>query len=188
VAFPAEIYLESGKNYYFVTQPACDPDTGDWFYVLAPPAPFEISPGLNGTWLNWETQGQGFLMEVLPETGIIFYAEFTWDTSLPDENATSVVGDPGNRWITAQGPYVKGSSSVELPIYVSSGGIYNDPAPVTPVQAGTVTLDFENGCSGGTRTFNFTNGPQGSVPFERLTDDNLKLCTDQTKGPGVIGQ
>lgn len=188
VAFPAFIELEAGQDYIFVTQPVCEPATGDWMYVLAPPAPFEITPGLNAAYFNEATPGQGFLMDVLPSAGIIFYAEFTWDTSLPDAGATSVIGDAGNRWLTAQGPYTEGAQSVTLPAYFHSGGIFDDPALTSPVESGTITLDFTNGCLGGVRTYDFGDGTAGETPFVRLANDNVELCEQQYRGPGVITQ
>lgn len=188
VAFPAQIELEAGQDYIFVTQPVCEPDTGDWLYVLAPPAQFEITPGLNGAWFNGDTPGQGFLIDVLPDAGIVFYAEFAWDTSLPPVDATSVIGNAGNRWLTAQGGYSPGDQSITMPAYFASGGLYNDPAEVMNVESGTITLDFSDGCEGGMRSYEFAGGATGQTPFARLANDNLDLCIQQYEGPGVITQ
>jgi hypothetical protein len=38
-----------------------------------------INPGHAGAWLNPETSGQGFLLDVLPETDMAFLAWFTYD-------------------------------------------------------------------------------------------------------------
>jgi hypothetical protein len=185
VSFPAEFELEASQDYLFVTQPACDVVTGNWFYVLAPPAPFEITPGLNGSWYNQATAGQGFFIDVLPEAGIVFYAEFAWDTSLPPPDSMAVIGDPGNRWFVGTAPYSKGDNSLDFTAYYTRGGLYNDPATVTETESGTVHLEFDD-CEGGVRSWNLSGGVQGQAPFTRIANDNAALCRAQYQVPWII--
>jgi hypothetical protein len=187
VAGGGPIDLEAGTDYVIVTQSFCEPVVGSWLWVLAPPAPFEINPGLNGAYVNPNTPGQGFLLDVLPDFGLFFYAEFTYDTQQPNGMGNmGEIGAPGNRWYTAQGLYSLGDTSVEIPIYTSSGGLFNDPTAVNTEAAGMLELDFSDGCNGGMRTYSFDSGVSGSNPFQRLAPDNLELCEQQYEGPGVI--
>lgn len=187
VAGGGPIDLEAGVDYVIVTQSFCEPTVGSWLWVLAPPAPFEINPGLNGAYVNPDTPGQGFLLDVLPGFGLFFYAEFTYDTQQPNGMGNQgQIGAPGNRWYTAQGLYSLGDDSVEIPIYTSSGGLFNDSTMVNTEATGTLKLDFTDGCNGGMRTYSFDSGVSGENPFVRLAPDNLELCEQQYEGPGVI--
>jgi hypothetical protein len=187
VAGGGPLNLDAGTDYVFVTQPFCEPSVGSYLWVLAPPAPFEINPGLNGAYVNPDTPGQGFLLDVLPDFGLFFYAEFTYDTQQPNGMGNQgQIGAPGNRWYTAQGLYSLGDQSVEIPIYTSSGGLFNDPTAVETNATGTLKLDFTDGCNGGLRTYSFDSGVSGENVFKRLAPDNLELCEQQFEGPGVI--
>jgi len=64
---------------------------------------FQINPGLNDAWYNPATDGQGFLVTVFPDIQEMFVAWFTFDTERPPEDVTAQLGDPGHRWLTAQG-------------------------------------------------------------------------------------
>lgn len=182
----SQVELESGKDYIVVAQPACDVQNGDWGYVMTNSAPFEINPGLNGAYYDPALPGQGFLLDILPITGLAFYAEFTYDTQQPMGGNGGQVGAPGNRWHTAQGGFSFDTDTLEVPVYVTSGGLFNDPAEVTTTEEGTLTLKFTNGCQGGTRTVSLNSGVMAQSNFQRLADDNVPLCLEQFEGAGVV--
>ncbi len=93
------IYLEAGHDYYFVTQISNTPDTGEYFFVLAPPAPFRINAGLTDTWYNAETPGQGFFLDVYEQLNRVFLGWFTYaDEPVADDEFA-------HRWMTATGPF-----------------------------------------------------------------------------------
>ena len=48
-----------------------------------------MNPGHSGAWLNTETEGQGFLLDVMPETDLAFLAWFTYDTTLTQSGTCS---------------------------------------------------------------------------------------------------
>ena len=136
---------------------------------------FPINPGLNDAWFNPDTNGQGFLIIVFPHIEQIFLAWFTYDTVRPDDSVTAMLGEPGHRWLTAQGPYA-GNKAV-LDIVVSEGGIFDSgtPAPI-PRPDGTIVLEFSD-CTAGTITYNIPSVDRQSViPIERVTPDNVALC------------
>lgn len=135
----------------------------------------KITPGFNGSWYNPETGGQGFLIDVLPESNTFFMAWFTFDTSLPDPEVDSEIGNVGHRWLTAQGTLGEGNS-VDLSIYSTFGGIFNNSATVTSEVVGTMKVSFEN-CSSGLIEFLFNNsGINGVIPIQRIANDNVALC------------
>ena len=118
------VELQAGQDYYFVVQALeFGPDTGEYFYVLAPPAPFRINKALAGGWFNSEVNGQGFLLDVYENINFMFLAWFTFDASRPDAGVPSTVGEAGQRWLTAQGAF-QGDSNATTPAgsRVTTGG------------------------------------------------------------------
>ncbi len=138
---------------------------------------FMINPGLNGAWFDPATPGQGILIEVLPNAGIIFMAWFTYDTSQPDPGLTAVIGDPGHRWLTAQGAF--GIDSATLDLTITSGGLFDDPATVSNTSAGSVgsvTLAFTD-CGNATLTYSIPgSGLSRTITLIRISNDNVSLC------------
>ncbi len=136
---------------------------------------FLINPGLNDAWYYPVTNGQGFLIIVFPQIEQIFLAWFTYDTVRPDDSVTAMLGEPGHRWLTAQGPYT-GNKAV-LDIVVSEGGIFDSgtPAPINRLD-GTIIVEF-NDCKAGTITYDIPSvDRQGVIPIERIVPDNVALC------------
>jgi cyclophilin family peptidyl-prolyl cis-trans isomerase len=136
---------------------------------------FIINAGLNDAWYNPDTDGQGFLISVFPEIESLFIAWFTFDTERPDPSADASLGEPGHRWLTAQGTY-SGNQAV-LDIYVSEGGIFDSGTPaVESSKNGTLTIEFSD-CSAGTISYDLPSvGRQGVIPVQRIVPDNLPLC------------
>jgi len=55
---------------------------------------------------------------------------------------------------------------------VDAGSAFTDPSG----SDGTITLTFDD-CSSGLIEYDITSiGQQGSVPIQRITDDNIALC------------
>jgi hypothetical protein len=130
---------------------------------------------LNDAWYNPATNGQGFFIIVYPEIEQIFLSWFTFDTERPDDSVPANLGEPGHRWLTAQGSYA-GNKAV-LDILVTKGGVFDagTPEPVT-TKDGTIVVEF-NGCEAGTISYDIPSiDRQGVVPIERVVPDNLALC------------
>jgi len=144
-------------------------------YTIFGDSEFRINEGLNDTWYNPATDGQGFFIIVFPEIKMVFLSWFTYDTERPDENVPSNLGDPGHRWMTAFGPY-DGSQAV-LKIDIAEGGIFNSGIPKpTHKRDGTIKVDFTD-CSTGVVSFNIPSiGQQNAIPIERITLDLVPLC------------
>ena len=171
------VTLEEGVNYFIVTQSLNIDSTGEWHYVLAPPAPFELNPDLNGSWFNKDTSGQGFFLDVFPKIKLVFLAWFTYDTTQPDGSVTPVVGHDGHRWLTAQGNY--NGTSVDLDVTLTTGGTFDTAGGASnsaPGTYGSMTLEFTD-CSNGSLDYSFIDsGLSGSVPLSRLAKDNVAEC------------
>ena len=140
--------------------------------VVAAEAPsgMAINIGHSGSWYNPVTNGQGFLVDVVPGTDppLVAMAWFTFDTSAG--------GVETQRWYTGVGSFEDGEDSVQLTMYRSTGGVIDqaDPA-VTTVPAGTATMHFEDCVSG---SFSYELALPGgtlanSIPIERVTPPHL---------------
>ena len=139
---------------------------------------FTLNAGLNDAWYNPETDGQGFFITVFPDLGIVTMAWFTYDTELPPGDAQANLGDPGHRWMTAAGPI--DGNSVTMNIQMTSGGLFDTPTEIErtdpPGSDGTIILTF-NDCASGTVEYDIPSiNRQGSVPIQRVANDNIVLC------------
>jgi len=138
---------------------------------------FTINAGLNDAWFNPATSGQGLLVTVFPDIKQMFLAWFTYDTERPPEDVTAFLGEPGHRWLTAQGPY--DGDTATLKIFVTKGGVFDSPVPAAetdPAGDGTITLEFAD-CENGLVTYHITSlDISGEFPIERITADNVALC------------
>ena len=138
---------------------------------------FTINAGLNDAWFNPATLGQGFFITVFENIGMMFVAWFTFDTQRPPEDATAFLGEPGHRWLTAQGPY--DGDTAELTIFVTEGGEFDaiEPKATTDLEGdGTLTIQFAD-CNAGLVSYEITSlGISGEIPIERIVLDNVPLC------------
>ena len=139
---------------------------------------FIMNAGMNDAWYDPTTDGQGFFITVFPNLNFVSLAWFTYDTELPPLDATANLGDPGHRWMTAGG--VINNDQAVLDIEFTSGGIFDTPSVIVrtdPVGAdGTLILKFDN-CRTGTIDYDITTiNAQGTVPIQRVANDNIALC------------
>ena len=138
---------------------------------------FRINPGINDAWYNPATVGQGFLITVFPDIKQVFLAWFTYDLERPPENVTAMLGDPGHRWLTAQGPYE--GDTANLTVFVTKGGVFDsgEPPATTDLDGdGTITLQFAD-CESGLIDYSITSvNRTGRIPIERIALDNVPLC------------
>jgi hypothetical protein len=146
--------------------------------ILATGNPSQINPGLNDAWYNPETSGQGFFISVFPDLSFVSLAWFTYDTELPPMDATANLGDPGHRWLTAVGP-IEGNQVI-MGIEMTSGGLFDAATTIDrtdpPGSDGTIILTFDS-CNSGAIEYDITSiNQQGTVPIQRVADDNIVLC------------
>jgi len=155
-----------------------DVDTGNTlYYIIEFATTFGINAGLNDAWFNLETSGQGLLITVFPDIKQMFLAWFTYDTERPPEDVTAMLGEPGHRWLTAQGPY--DGDTANLTIYVTKGGVFDAAEPTAETDLagdGTMTLEFAD-CTAGLVNYDITSlGISGEFPIQRISLDNVPLC------------
>lgn len=138
---------------------------------------FRINAGLNDAWYNSATAGQGVLLTVYPGIRQVFLAWFTYDVERPPAEVTALLGDPGHRWLTAQGPYE--TDTAELTVYMTKGGVFDaaEPAAETdPEGIGTITLEFAD-CNAALMSYQIPSlGLSGEIPLQRIVTDNQSLC------------
>jgi hypothetical protein len=136
---------------------------------------FLINAGLNDAWLDPLTLGQGFFIAVFPDLGQMFLSWFTYEVERPDEEIVAQLGEPGHRWLTAQGLYA--DDLAVLDIDVAEGGVFDSEVPkVTHSPDGTMVVQFTS-CNAGTISYDIPSvDRQGVVPIERIVPDNVALC------------
>ena len=136
---------------------------------------FQINAGLNDTWFNPATAGQGFFITVFPDIDKMFLAWFTYDVERPPPSVTAMLGEPGHRWLTAFGDYA--GNVATLDIEISEGGVFNSPTPpVTQHADGTITVTFTD-CNTGSVAYEIESlALTGTVPIERIALDNVPRC------------
>jgi len=143
---------------------------------------FQINAGLNDAWFNRVTNGQGLLIAVFPVRKEMFVAWFTYDTERPPEDVTAILGEPGHRWLTAQGPY--DGDTANLTLYLTAGGVFDaaePPASTDSAGYGTLQIEFAD-CTEGLVTYEITSlGVSGQFPIERIVADNVPLCESLTE-------
>jgi len=139
---------------------------------------FTINPGLNDAWYDPETPGQGFLMTILPEAETLFLAWFTYDAERPSEGVSAILGEPGHRWLTAQGPYDPNWPEVYLDVFLTQGGLFDsaEPAPEMGEPIGDIRIWWDE-CENATLSYYIPGLDLGSAMFiRRIVPDNVPLC------------
>jgi peptidyl-prolyl cis-trans isomerase A (cyclophilin A) len=135
---------------------------------------FQINAGLSGAWYNPATDGQGIYIEVLPATGQVIMAWFTFDTEFPDDITPSEVGFAGNRWLVAIGDF--NENEFNGTVYQTSNGKFDDPAPVTNEVVGTVSITF-NSCGELVMSYSLYEGTlNGMNNLQKISGANIELC------------
>ena len=143
--------------------------------VEAEPA-FLINPAVSDAWYDPVTGGQGFFIIVWEDIQTIFLSWFTYDTERPPEDVQAFLGEPGHRWLTAQGPYA--GDTAALDVSLTSGGVFDsvEPQVDSPVTVGTITIVWTD-CNEGLLSYNLTTPDiSGEIPIERIVLDNVPAC------------
>jgi hypothetical protein len=137
---------------------------------------FEINSGLNDAWFNPITSGQGFVIVVWEDIKTVFLSWYTFDTVRPPANASAILGEPGHRWLTAQGSY-DGDTAV-LDVYSSAGGVFDSapPAVSSAEKVGDIKIVWV-GCNEGSVEYHLPSlGLAGEIPIERIALGNVPWC------------
>ena len=77
----------------------------------------------------------------------------------PPANVTAILGEPGHRWLTAQGPF--SGDTATLNVTLTSGGVFDSPEPaVVNTPDGTITIKWDS-CTSATLTYDIPSAGQG---------------------------
>jgi len=148
-----------------------------------------VNSGLNGAWYNTDTSGQGILLEVLPASNKAFFAWFTYDTQLQEDDSSIQIGAAGQRWLTGIGDIDMQNRSITFDVAVTSDGLFDSTREVTVTEegtVGTVVIKFTN-CSTATVQYNLYNGSlQNTFPMGRISSENNDLCEKLSLQPVVV--
>jgi hypothetical protein len=71
---------------------------------------------------------------------------------------------------------------VDIPLYETTGGSFDDPQAVTTEQRGTVSIDFVD-CSHAALAYDFQGsaGSEGSINLTRVVQGGEQLCETLTR-------
>lgn len=201
--FLASFSLQAGVNYVFVLIEN-SVDSQRLQYVLYPPGLFNFNPGLNGAWVAQNIDAQGILMEVLPKSGTLFFAHFTFsdqaavvtqstarlasetsdagDTELPNS-----VGADDQIWLTAFGNIPDSGNYMEIKYENSTGGRFNSDDPNTQA---TTDSNYGTGwiegitCDHLKINWNLPGGILDTRDYYKATQDAVPYCESFIKaGP-----
>lgn len=148
-----------------IPDPDPDPDP-------TPTAP-EINFATSGAWFNPSTSGQGFFVEAFPDAKVFTLAWFTW------------IDDGDQDWFVASGLYE--GSRAEVEVFRVSGGLFNDPTPVTDSVIGTASFTLID-CENATFEFALSNPVRsGSIALQRiLPSDDACVVPAPPRKLGVV--
>lgn len=137
--------------------------------------PFSINLGVNDAWYVPNLDGHGVLLTVYPSIKQIFLALFTFDTEDRSDVSGVLLGDAGQRWLTAMGPYE--GSMAHLDITLTVGGVFVEKYPVPSWLAGG-TMDLElNHCNKIRLDYDIPSiQRRGTLQLQRVATDRVELC------------
>jgi len=128
--------------------------------AVAQEPPMLINYGVSGSWHEPATSGQGFVFAVFPSNNLLAAYWFTYPV------------EGGEReWYLATGDI--NGNSVELTIYQTHNGVFDQPSTVEANVAGSASLDFLS-CAAASWSYQIdTLGLSGEIPLERIAPDHF---------------
>ncbi|MBK8283740.1 MAG: alpha/beta hydrolase [Ahniella sp.] len=128
-----------------------------------------INYGMVGAWINPQIEGQGFVVDIDPVTGLMIVTWFVFDTA---SGATGgAIPGAEQRWFIAQGQYL--GNHVELTVYQARFGQLNRATPVSTTPVGTMTIEFSD-CVNANLSYDLSAfGLSGNTAITRLMPDVL---------------
>lgn len=129
--------------------------------------PMLINYGLTGSWYEPATNGQGVIVDIVPDSNQLVAYWFTY----PEDGA-------GREWYIAQGDISGGSAS--LTVFQTENGIFDTASAITVNAVGSATMRF-SACTQATWDYAFDDGgPEGFIELQRLSPD--VLCANELPG------
>jgi len=195
VDFAGSLFLEANQDYVFV---AVDQDDllGAWQYLFFPPGQVYFNASIRGAWVTPGVEGAGIMVELGEETGVLFFAWFTFPESAQalaaareewltaatggSQGKTSV-GSTDQRWLTAFGAIPPQGNFMSISYENTTGGAFDQtsPIPTTNSAYGTGTVELI-GCSQMEVTYDLPGGVSGSAQMYRIIPDGELECYRST--------
>lgn len=134
-------------------------------YVLAPDIRVD-QPGISGAWGSYYGEGEGLVLDWLPQARLIFMPWFTYSRDGGNETAQQ-------RWYLAQAANVPaGAHTADVDIYLVTGGAFDSAEPRLTTHVGSGTLRFSD-CANGRFSYVFdpshNGGATGTLTLSRLS-------------------
>ena len=129
----------------------------------------DINPGMDGSWFDTETAGQGFFIDAHEGAGgdtFIFVSWFTYGSDTAS----------GQRWLTAQGALEGASATIE--VFETTGGSFDEATVVDTVAIGAMTIQFGD-CSTASLSYSIPGeGLANDLDLMRVMPASDKLCEE----------
>ena len=131
--------------------------------AVAQEPPMLVNFGINGSWFEPATSGQGLVFDLVPSSNLLAAYWFTYPL------------DGGEReWYLAVGDI--SGDSVELTVYQTANGVFDQVSQVETNAVGSATLHFSS-CSEASWNYTIeTGGISGEIPLQRLAPEYF--CED----------
>lgn len=120
--------------------------------------PMLVNYGINGSWYEPATSGQGLVLDLVPSSNLLAAYWFTY----PLEGG-------GREWYLAVGDI--NGDRVEFTVYQTENGVFDRFNPVETNAVGSATLHFSS-CSEAYWNYTIeTDGISGEIPLQRIAPD-----------------
>lgn len=130
-----------------------------------------LNYGHTGSWFEPLSVGQGFLMEVVPETNTFVVSWFSYAGA--QDSPAFPSGSSEQRWYFAQGEFADGDHVVTLDVLRPQGGRFAVSAAAAFPSVGSAQLSFDS-CDSGMLSYSFTDsGLTGEIALTRLFPDGI---------------
>ncbi len=154
-----------------------------------PVADFRINLGMAGSWFNPDTNGQGFVFDVVDSetTRLLAAAWFTFDTNPPGMDDNDGFGSMQQRWFSANGGFAGNTATMQ--IFSPTGGVFNNAGFVVdrgePV--GTMTARFFD-CENGDISFDFDSPDVADATIEIRRIASSAVCQAIVAGDLAVSE
>ncbi len=151
----AWIYTGAGDNQFGTLDPATgvfdtlshNSPRGEWIGAIpsrCQPLAIDDLSGMNGTWYDPATSGQGFALRYYPESNRVF---MPWFTMMPapeddDDDDETPSADAPLRWFAIEGTWAPGDDELVAPIVAYTGGAFDAGGGVQQATVGEARLSF----------------------------------------------
>jgi hypothetical protein len=120
--------------------------------------PMLVNYGINGSWYEPATSGQGLVLDLVPSSNLLAAYWFTY----PLEGGA-------REWYLATGDI--SGDRVDFTVYQTENGVFDQVSPVETNAVGSATLHFSS-CSQASWIYTIeTDGISGEIPLQRIAPD-----------------